>query len=603
MQEHKDRLVVLDAGGQYAHLIAHRLRVIGVRTDIRPCATSSKELGHYKGIIISGGPSSVCDTNSPSVDERIFRLGKPVLGICYGHQLMAKALKGKVQKGKTAEYGVAQIQIKHKAGIFKRIDRSVPVWMSHGDIVTTPPQRFQVLASTDDCAVAAMGDEEKRLYGVQFHPEVVHTPSGNAMLRNFTAEICGCDLSPWNAKKEVGRLISEIQQKAAGKRIFFFVSGGVDSTVAFALCLKALGPERIEGVFIDTGFMRRVDMDDIEFLRENFKANISVVDKRDLFLGSLAGVIDPEQKRRIIGEHFVAIHDDILKKRLKTNQSEWLLGQGTIYPDTIESGGTANSSTIKTHHNRVEGIKSLLDEGKVIEPLREFYKNDVRALGRVLDLPDRLLNKKPFPGPGLAIRCLATTCRADLTKETTIAKIAASEGFHGIKAAIQSVGVKGDSRSYQALAIIGGKGKYAHLESVSTAITNRLADVTRVIYRLSDNGCDTSSFHIEPAGVTPARVNLLRDVDNAVQQHLINNAGSVYQSIWQFPVILIPLFSPTGNASIVLRPVDSVDGMTASFSKLPQPLLVNLANYLGKQFSVEVFLDITNKPPATIEWE
>jgi GMP synthase (glutamine-hydrolysing) len=427
------QIVDLDAGGQYCHLIARKVRDLGVFAEVAPSETPASELARAKGVIISGGPSSVYDAGSPVIDPELLASGAPVLGICYGQQLMAHLLGGQVEKGDRGEYGFAQLDVGVEDSLFRGIAGPQQVWMSHRDLVASPPPGFQVLASTPTCRIAAMSAPERRLYGVQFHPEVVHTPSGREILSNFIFGICGC-VRDWNPAGQIEALEAQIRETAAGRSVFFFVSGGVDSTVAFTLCLKSLGPERVHGAYVDTGLMREGET---EFVRGSFAAlgasGFQVVDAAPQFLPALAAAIEPEQKRHIIGEEFVRVQERTLETEHFLD-GHWMLGQGTIYPDTIESGGSAKADLIKTHHNRVAGIQKIIDEGRLIEPLSSFYKDEVRTIGKELGITAALLDRHPFPGPGLAIRCLCGAESGEAVKSNS-----------GWVLPIRSVGVQGDS--------------------------------------------------------------------------------------------------------------------------------------------------------------
>jgi len=600
-----EKLVVLDAGGQYCHLIARRLRHFGVYADVKPCSTPSADLAGYKGIIVSGGPNSVYDDKSPSIDPQILDLPTPVLGICYGHQLLARMLGGTVARGKVAEYGLSRLSIVTEDSIFRNAPRDSSVWMSHRDLVTSVPKGFELLAKTGSCPVAAMGHHDRKIYGVQFHPEVVHTEIGNQVLRSFCIDVCECTPSIWQPAKQIDALVDQITSAAAGRKVFFFVSGGVDSTVAFVLCLRALGPGRVEGVFVDTGLMRDVDIDDIMFLKETEHAQIHIEDARKEFVELLDHVYRPEQKRKLIGEHFLAVHERILGSRFQGEEDQWMLGQGTIYPDTIESGGTLHSSKIKTHHNRVGTVLQMLEEGRVVEPLAQFYKDEVRDIGKVLHVSERILNKQPFPGPGLAIRCICSADAPVPKRNCFVTEVAGPSGFEGAKVNLKTVGVKGDERSYESIAILAGDGNFDDLESVSTEVTNRVVDVTRVLYLVSDATFDPAEWQVvSKSFVNDERLEKLRAADSYVRNYMLEHHRKEMSKIWQFPVILLPLVNKkTNRESIVLRPVDSIDGMTASFTKLSKQILKNLACALRDKVQVHVFFDVTNKPPATIEWE
>ncbi len=598
------KLVVLDAGGQYCHLIARRLRHVGVHAEVRPCSTRSAELKEYSGIVISGGPASVYDPASPTVDRHIFSLRVPVLGICYGHQLMAATLGGRVAKGTVAEYGPARLTKTTSDTLFKNLRRSEPVWMSHRDTVLSVPLGFEVMGETDSCPIAAMGNHKSRFYGVQFHPEVVHTERGEQILRSFAFDICKCEKRRWNPKQQINKLVAEIQAKAAGRKVFFLVSGGVDSSVAFTLCAKALGGERVVGLYVDTGLMRKQDRADVERLISSCHATIHILDAQNEFIELLRDTYNPEEKRRKIGQKFVEIHERVLGELLGGSRDEWMLGQGTIYPDTIESGGTKLSSKIKTHHNRVESIQDLIREGKVIEPLSEFYKDEVREIGHALGMDKSIVDKHPFPGPGLAVRCLAAKAEGKLKEHPAVSALASSCGLRGAQLALKTVGVKGDERCYQEVAILAGDPQNVDFAGLSNQITNDCPDISRVVYVLTRDDLKFSDWRVLATDVRADRLELLRSADDLVHRIVTDYDSRLLDQIWQFPIVLIPLMhSETGSESIVLRPVESTDGMTATFSKLPIALLSRIAKELQRALKVEVLYDITNKPPATIEWE
>ncbi|MSO21636.1 MAG: glutamine-hydrolyzing GMP synthase [Acidobacteria bacterium] len=580
------QITVLDAGGQYCHLIARKVRELGVYAEVAASETPAAALAGRKGIIISGGPSSVYDSGSPTIDPALLAAGIPVLGICYGQQLIAHMLGGTVSKGERGEYGFAQLDLTGAESIFLGVSGRQQVWMSHRDLVTVPPAGFDVLARTDTCPVAAMGSAAQKIFGVQFHPEVAHTPSGKTILSNFLFEICGCE-KDWDPAGQILAVEEHIRQVAGHRNIFFFVSGGVDSTVAYTLCLKALGPERVHGTYVDTGMMREGET---EFVRENFARlgarAFQVVDARQDFLGALAGATEPERKRHIIGEKFVEVQEKILDSEHYLD-GQWILGQGTIYPDTIESGGSAKADLIKTHHNRVEGIQKLIEAGRIIEPLTQFYKDEVRAIGRQLGLAPELLERHPFPGPGLAIRCL---CTDEIT--------APQRTGNGWIIPVSSVGVQGDSRTYKPVLALDAPPSS---EEDAAAIINSRTDVNRIV-GTAVTCRPMSALRIAPAHLTADRMNRLRRVD-AIVRNLCVNSG-FEKEIWQFPVVLIPLGIPARPDSVVLRPVDSVDGMTARAVRIPAELLGTMTRMLMEVEGIAgVFYDLTNKPPGTIEWE
>ena len=596
-----ERIAVLDSGGQYCHLIARKVRELGVYAEIVPVSAPAGQLRDYKGIVLSGGPASVFSASSPQPDPGLFALGKPMLGICYGHQLIARYLGGSVERGATHEFGSATLRVRADGGLFDSLAREHRVWMSHGDHVVRPPGGFQVLGDTSECSVAAMGDPERGIYGLQFHPEVVHTPGGPDMLANFLRNACGCAMD-WLPSDRVEGLAREIRDQVGSRRVLFFLSGGVDSTVAYALAVRSLGIASVEAVYVDTGFMRAGETDEIE---EAFRAldlgGLRVFDASEQFMGRLQGVVDPERKRAVIGQAFVDVQDEILRAERYAGQ-DWMLGQGTIYPDTIESGGTQSSDTIKTHHNRVERIQILLEEGRVLEPLSEFYKDEVRDLGRALGLPCGLLERHPFPGPGLAIRCICAESASGPAFDEGISAVAAQAGYAACLLPLRSVGVQGDSRSYARLTVLhGGTFDYSRLLPASTAITNEFRHTNRIVATLAPRALEPGEWRLKPSTLTRDRVRVLQRADRAVTEYL--RREGLYDSVWQCPVVLLP-WGRSGGESVALRPITSVDGMTAAVAELPVSGLMALAERLLAIDGVDsVLYDVSNKPPSTIEWE
>jgi GMP synthase (glutamine-hydrolysing) len=334
-----DKIAVLDSGGQYCHLIARKVRELGVYAEILPLNVAPRKLAGFRGVILSGGPSSVFESDSPHPSAKLFELAKPILGICYGHHLMAHHLDGVVQRGDTHEFGRADLQIRQPDSLFDGLARRQRVWMSHGDLVAKLPSGFQVLADTRECDVAAMGDLDRKYFGLQFHPEVIHTAHGAEILRNFLARVCGCSMD-WHPEDRVAQLVEKIRHAAHQRRVLFFLSGGVDSTVAYALTMRALGHELVHGIYVDTGFMRAGETEEIQAAFERLDlGRLEVIPAAGQFFSALRGVVEPEGKRRIIGRLFVDVQDRILARREFAGH-DWMLGQGTIYPDTIESGGT-----------------------------------------------------------------------------------------------------------------------------------------------------------------------------------------------------------------------------------------------------------------------
>ncbi len=591
MPETVAQITILDAGGQYCHLIARKVRELGVYADVKRSDTPADELGTPRGVIISGGPASVYDPGSPKVDPQIFRCGYPVLGICYGEQLMAYLLDGRVDPGEKGEYGLATLNLSGiPEGLFADCAPSSQIWMSHRDVVAELPSGFSIAGTTETCSTAAIVNTRAGLYGVQFHPEVVHTTEGRRILTNFVLNICHC-VKDWDPKDRVAQIENEIRETAAGRKVFFFVSGGVDSTVAFTLCLQALGSDRVRGVYVDTGLMRAGETEMVRGMFAGLGASgVAIESAEEQFLAPLANVWDPERKRAIIGEEFVRVQERIIENR-RLIEEGWILGQGTIYPDTIESGGTSNAALIKTHHNRVAGIQKLIEEKRIVEPLKSFYKDEVREIGRELGLPATFLDRHPFPGPGLAIRCLCTERTAELTRSGS-----------GWIVPIRSVGVQGDSRTYgHILAIEDFPAAEALLQDQATTLVNEVRDINRVI-ALAGSPVALQSLSVRPAWLTRLRLDRLRAADAIVREFC--SVTGFEKEVWQFPVVLIPLGTADAPDSVVLRPIDSVDGMTAQSVAMPSDWLRDLtAQILEVPGVAAVFYDLTHKPPATIEWE
>ncbi len=589
----------MDTGGQYCHLIARKVRELGVSSAVFPSEASIDSLRGARGVIISGGPSSVYDQSSPTMDPAVLAAGIPTLGICYGQQLISHLLGGDVRKGDKGEFGLAFLDLQvGDSRLFEGLTDHQRVWMSHRDLVAAPPAGFRVLASTSTCPTAAIENVSRNIYAVQFHPEVVHTTEGTRILENFLFGICGCE-KDWNPANRIAQVEEQIRERAGDRSVFFFVSGGVDSTVAFTLCLQALGSERVCGVYVDTGLMREGET---EFVQETFAGLghgvVSIEHAEEEFLGPLDGVHDPETKRHIIGEQFVKVQERILAARGVADGS-WILGQGTIYPDTIESGGSPHSgdrdsskaATIKTHHNRVPGIQKLMEQGLIVEPLADFYKDEVREIGREMGLSALLLDRHPFPGPGLAIRCL---CSADSHRVTRVPE--------GWLVPVHSVGVQGDSRSYApVLAIEAFPSEAARLQDEATELVNRSAGVNRVIAVVAARG-PMECERVFASSITHGRLALLRRADGIVRD--LSQSSGFDAKVWQFPVILIPLGSGESRDSVVLRPIYSVDGMTADSVTMPDELLRKMAAELLEIPEIAgVYYDLTHKPPGTIEWE
>lgn len=594
-----EKIAVLDFGSQYAHLLATRIRHLGIYAEILPTDTKASVLKNYKGIILSGGPQSVYDKGAPALDPQALKLGIPVLGVCYGHQLLAYLLGGKVSPGHVKEYGFAQIKIKDRTSLFKGLGKEETVWMSHGDSVSVLPPGAKVLATTKDGPLTAI-DFGRHIFGVQFHSEVTHTPHGIVVLKNFL-RICHVRRS-WNLSTFLEEKIKSLRKTAGASNVFLLISGGVDSSVAFALLQKALGADRVFGLFVDTGFLRQNEVAEVtRALKKIGVKHLHVARASKEFFEKLKGVTDPETKRKIIGEHFLVVQARVARE-LRLNPKDWLLGQGTIYPDTIESGGTRHADKIKTHHNRIPQIVALMKQGKVIEPLKELYKDEVRVIGEKLGLPKAMVGRHPFPGPGLAVRCLCAS-KPDVVANVHDEEKKINEFLKKVKRTgqilpLRSVGVQGDARSYRHPLLLSGSLPWSSLRELSPALTNRFFVINRVLVPLTKvNGRPK----VKKSTLTPTRITLLQKADAIVQKMALKKSWQ--KKIWQFPVVLLPLSWGKGE-TVVLRPVTSTEAMTANVTELSWPLLQEIAAKLKKVPGIDaVLFDITNKPPGTIEWE
>lgn len=512
----EQKVIILDFGSQYTQLIARRIREQKVYAEIVPFHKDWKEIAAEKpsAIILSGGPSSIYEKDAPQLQKEIFSLGVPVLGICYGLCALVKHFGGKIEGAARREYGRAIIEIKKKSPLFRGLKKKETVWMSHGDKVVVPPKGFAIAASSENAETAAIENIEKRIYGVQFHPEVYHTVNGQQILKNFLFEIC--KLSPtWTMKSFIESSVQAIRREVGRGTVLLGLSGGVDSSVTAMLLQKAIG-DRLYCVFVNNGVLRKNEQEKvIERFKRHMKLNLIYVDASKRFLSLLKGVEDPEQKRRIIGREFINV---FMKEAKKIGRFDYL-AQGTLYPDVIESVSTKGpSDTIKSHHNRVPEVLKLIKSGRVIEPLKELFKDEVRELGLELGMSEELVYRHPFPGPGLAIR------------------------------------------------IIGE--------------------------------------------VTPQRIKILQEADDILVEE-IKFAG-LYRSLWQVFAVYLPVRSVgvmgdkrTYENVIAVRAVTSVDAMTADWAYLPEELLRRISNRIINEVKGinRVVMDISSKPPSTIEWE
>lgn len=497
-----EMVIVLDFGSQYNQLITRRIREFGVYSELHPHTITAEEIKsmNVKGIIFSGGPNSVYDEGAFHCDPEIFNLGLPILGICYGMQLMAHKLGGRVEKAETREYGKANIEVKPGTELFANLPEEQVVWMSHGDLVVEIPEGFTVDAISSACPITAMSNPSKRFYGVQFHPEVRHSVYGNDLLKNFVFRICGCE-NNWSMDNFIEMEIEKIQQIVGNKKVLCALSGGVDSSVVAVLIHKAIG-DQLTCIFVDHGLLRKGEADSVmQTFSEKFKMNVIKVDAKDRFLSKLAGVKDPEQKRKIIGNEFIYVFDDEAEKLSGIE----FLAQGTLYTDIIESG-TATAQTIKSHHN-VGGLPEDM-QFKLIEPLNTLFKDEVRAVGTALGIPDEIVWRQPFPGPGLGIRVLGevTEDKLEIVRESDwiLREEIKNAGldrdiwqYFTVLPDIKSVGVMGDARTYDytigiraVTSIDGMTSDWARipwpvLEKISTRIVNEVKHVNRVVYDIT----------------------------------------------------------------------------------------------------------------------
>jgi GMP synthase (glutamine-hydrolysing) len=498
-----DTILVLDFGGQYCHLIGRRIRENGVYSEIVAHDVKPEEIEilkqkfNIKGLILSGGPASVYALNAPKIDKRVLNLGLPVLGLCYGHQLIAQIVGGDVKEAENKEYGVSYVTIDKPVDVLKGLDGKEKVWMSHGDTVFALPPEFEVLAHTENCPVAAFKHKEKPIYGLQWHPEVVHTEKGMQMLRNFIFEVCKCEAN-WKMEDLIEKMVKEIKVEVGEGKAVIALSGGIDSSVATALAAKAIG-NRLTAVFVDHGFMREGEPEFVKNVFEKFKINLLIANAQERFLARLKGVKDPEKKRKIIGEEFIRVFEEIAER----TGADYLI-QGTIYPDRIESGFRKFSDKIKTHHN-VAGLPTKIKFRKIVEPLRDLYKDEVRKVANILGLPKEIVFRQPFPGPGLAVRIIGELTRekveiakkADKIVVEEIEKSGLAENlwqYFAVLTDTKATGVKGDARAYgqvvairivesrEAMTASFSKIPYEVLERISTRITNEIPEVTRVVY-------------------------------------------------------------------------------------------------------------------------
>ena len=603
-----DAIAVIDFGGQYAHLIATKVRRHGVLAEIRQPEDPIEAFAPYRGIIISGSPSLASHGEDSEYNKGIYDLDLPILGFCFGHQEIAQHYGGKVVHG-GRQWGRTELHLTGEHELFAGLDPVQPVWMSHYDSVTEVGPEFVELGWSATTAegpghrYAAIGSDSLRRYGFQFHPEVDDTVHGDEMIANFVLNICGCEPS-WTMDAFMAEEMEKIRRQVGDRSVFLLASGGVDSTVAATLLTEALGPERVDLLHVDNGLMRKDESQAVLhfFVGLGLGSHVHFVDASDRFLEALEGRIDPEEKRRAIGDTFIAVFRD---EASRLGIEDHLLGQGTIYPDTIETGGTARADTIKTHHNRVPIIEEMIEQGRVIEPLKELYKVEVRELGEKLGIPHELVWRHPFPGPGLGVRCLCGDGEGDRegfeTIEPEVKRVAREFGLEGTLLPIRSVGVKADLRAYEHPVLVTGPAEWNRLLEAASILTAEVPGVNRCIWNL---GREVPGTAVPlRATMTRERLDLLREADHIVMEGL--RSYGLYDEIWQCPTVLIPLdLGGDGGELVVVRPVHSKRAMTAAPVELPAALLDELrADVLGLDGVSGLALDITSKPPGTIEWE
>ncbi len=500
-------IILIDFGGQTAHLISRRIKEFGVECKIITSEKSLEEVKQLKpeGIILSGGPADVFDKSAPTVDKEMFNLGMPILGICYGHQLIGYLLNGEVVTGTKKEFGPAQLELTEKATesrLLKGVSEKSAIWMNHGNEVVKVPKGFESLGKTKTTPHAVMADEKRKIYGIQFHPEMVHTEFGNQILENFLS-LSGETIKKTEVNKEyVENLIRDIKDSIENQKALCALSGGVDSSVAALLVHKAIG-KNLTSVYIDSGLMREGETDTLrEIFKKHYQMNVSIVDAKKEFLNALKGIVDPEQKRKIIGKTFI----NIFEKEAKKIKAKFLV-QGTIYPDVIESAGSKHARVIKSHHN-VGGLPENMNL-VLVEPLRNFYKDQVRKIGEIVGLPRSIIQRQPFPGPGLAVRIIGEVTeekldilrKAEQILQEEIEEAGLSKKLWQVFAVftgIKTTGVRGDNRAYgETIAIRAIEAKdamsanfarlsYELLDKVTTRIVNEIKEVNRVVYDITN---------------------------------------------------------------------------------------------------------------------
>jgi len=622
-------VAILDCGGQYTKVIDRKVRELGVRSEIFPLDVAPAELRGFDGLILSGGPSSVWGDDRPDCQPGIWELGRPVLGICYGMQLMAARFGGRVSRGARGEYGVTELCVETSSPLFAGLEEHQRALMSHGDSVLELPEGFRTIACSED-AVAAIADGERGLFGVQFHPEVDLTDHGREMLWNFLHEVCGLE-GNYVLEDRIEAAVRKIREQVGEHPCLVLVSGGVDSAVSAALLLQALGPDKVHAVHVDHGLMRKGESDRIcTVLREMGLTHLVRMDAAPVFfhdtvevagkvLGPLTTLVDPEEKRQLIGEVFLKVlREAALSLDLDFDDTYW--AQGTLRPDLIESGNPTISGfahKIKTHHNDIELVRRARERGMVVETNWDWHKDEVRQVARILGLPEEVAGRQPFPGPGLAVRLIADHGSGGVTAEQARTVAEAVEewnpSYRGTVVPVRTVGVQGDQRSYRFLALVagprGGEIEDAEWEAL-TRLGNRLANrfdfVNRTAYVLNRRDLPPGIDHL-PTAIDEETVELLRELDAVVTDRL--TLGTVSQAF----AVLLPI-GRDGKRSVAVRTFVTEDFMTGRPARIgdrpggdvPARVVEELVAEIEERFGDRIDLvlwDVTSKPPATVEWQ
>ena len=616
-----EKLAILDCGGQYTKVIDRRVRELGVKSDIFPINIKAEELKEYQSIILSGGPNSVSSDQRLKFDEKIFELGVPVLGICYGMQLMSDYFGGTVAGNVVKEYGQNEIWIDTSSPIFDGLEENQKVLMSHGDTVKIAPEGFKVIAKSGQ-AIAAIGNDEKKMYGLQFHPEVDLTENGMKILENFIRKVAKYqDFYALDDRIETS--IKMIKEKVGNNKVVVLVSGGVDSAVTAALLIKALPAENVYAIHIDSGFMRKNESDVIcenlkklglkNLIRENAKDYFfnTVVEVEGKKIGPLVDTIDPEAKRQIIGEIFIRIANNVIE-RLGLDPETTFIAQGTLRPDLIESGNpdiSGYAHKIKTHHNDVAIVREARKKGLIVETNSDWHKDEVRKVARKLGLEESIASRQPFPGPGLAIRliCHDKSEEAEITSEEVqkINSIIEGTSEKAQILPIKSVGVQGDCRSYRNLGVLYGNGvdfSWSEVTTLAKQITDSINTINRVAYILNKKEID-QKINCFDMKINDECVDLLRELDKIVTSNL--ETSKVSQTF----AVLVPI-GITKKYSVAIRTFVTNDFMTGRPGEIGKEVekkdIQNIVKEIEEKFSDKIefiMYDVTSKPPATCEWQ